>query len=91
MPAADTARSALAFTRRRWRGLLRAAAGLLVLIIVLQNAEPTSVDVLFWSFARVPKVVLILGSMVVGAGAWVVLRRLLGAYLGRGPSTGSGP
>ena len=48
----------------------------LVAIIILQNLESTSIDVLFWSFAALPKLVLIFVSMVVGAAAWELVRRL---------------
>jgi len=49
---------------------------LLVGIIILQNLESTSIDVLFWSIAALPKLVLIFISMLVGAAAWEVARRL---------------
>jgi hypothetical protein len=58
-------------------GVALACAGLLLIVIVLQNLEPTSIDLLFWSVARVPKLVLILGSMLVGALTWEVARRRL--------------
>ena len=48
----------------------------LVAIVILQNLETTSIDVLFWSFASLPKLVLIFVSMVVGAVAWELVRRL---------------
>ena len=48
----------------------------LIAIIILQNLETTSIDVLFWSFAALPKLVLIFLSMIVGALAWELLRRL---------------
>ena len=50
---------------------------LLVAIIVLQNLESTSIDVLFWTIAAMPKLVLIFLSMIVGAVAWEMARRLL--------------
>ena len=49
---------------------------LLVAIIILQNLESTSIDFLFWSIAALPKLVLIFLSMVVGAAAWELVRRL---------------
>ena len=49
---------------------------LLVAIIILQNLESTSIDVLFWSITGLPKLVLIFLSMVVGAIAWELIRRL---------------
>jgi uncharacterized integral membrane protein len=48
----------------------------LVAIVILQNLESTSIDVLFWSIAALPKLVLIFLSMVVGAIAWELARRL---------------
>ena len=51
---------------------------LLVAIIILQNLESTSIDVLFWSIAALPKLVLIFISMLVGAAAWEIARRLKG-------------
>lgn len=48
----------------------------LIAIIVLQNLETTSIDVLFWSFAALPKLVLIFLSMIVGALAWELARPL---------------
>ncbi len=34
--------------------------------IVLQNVEPVDIDLLFWSLPQMPKLVLILASMLVG-------------------------
>jgi len=48
----------------------------LVAIIVLQNLETTSIDVLFWSIAALPKLVLIFFAMIVGAIAWELIRRI---------------
>ena len=48
---------------------------LLAAIVILQNLESTSIDVLFWSIADLPKLVLILVSMLVGAAIWEVARR----------------
>lgn len=48
----------------------------LVAIIILQNLESTSIDVLFWSVADLPKLILIFVSMIVGAVAWELIRRL---------------
>jgi uncharacterized integral membrane protein len=67
-----------------WRFLLRHPLGvleslflLLVLVVVLQNLEPTQLDVLFWSIASVPKLALIFAAMLVGGLLWEILRRLL--------------
>lgn len=46
----------------------------LIAIVVLQNMEPTSLRFLFWSFLAVPKLVLILISMLVGAVAALLLQ-----------------
>jgi len=46
----------------------------LLAIVILQNVEPTSIDVLFWSIASVPKLLLIFLSMLVGAASWELLR-----------------
>ena len=48
----------------------------LVAIIILQNLESTSIDVLFWSVTSLPKLVLIFLSMIVGAAAWELIRRI---------------
>lgn len=58
-----------------WRAVLRVVAALFLLVIVLQNVEPTSVDLWFWSVERVPKLVLMLISMAVGAALWEIARR----------------
>ncbi|MCH8544491.1 MAG: hypothetical protein LAT61_13055 [Alcanivorax sp.] len=47
----------------------------LVVIIVLQNMEPTSVKILFWQLPAVPKLVLLLVAMAVGALLRESLRR----------------
>jgi hypothetical protein len=65
------------FVARHPGGIAKAIGLVLLAILVLQNLEPTSVDVLFWQVAEVPKLVLILGSMVVGGVAWELLRRSL--------------
>ncbi len=59
--------NALEFLIKHRRILSRVVPALLLLIIVLQNWEPTRVDVLFWSLPAVPKLVLILVSVFVGA------------------------
>jgi hypothetical protein len=56
-------------------GVVQLVLLLLLVIIILQNLEPTSIDVLFWSIAAFPKLLLILVSMLVGAAAWEVVRR----------------
>ena len=49
----------------------------LVAVVILQNLETTSIDVLFWSVTALPKPVLIFLSMIVGAAAWELARRLV--------------
>lgn len=67
------------FATWAWRhrvGLLRATLALLLAIVILQNLEPTTIDVLFWQVTEVPKLVLILVSMALGVGLWSILKRL---------------
>jgi uncharacterized integral membrane protein len=70
----------------RWAALFRFAArhpwgvvqGILLallVVVIFQNIERTSVDFLFWSVASVPKIVLIVVSMLVGGALWEVVRR----------------
>lgn len=65
------------FLRRHPIGVLQGVFLFLVLVVVLQNLEPTPFDVLFWSIASVPKLVLIFVAMLVGGLLWEILRRLL--------------
>jgi uncharacterized integral membrane protein len=58
------------FVRRHPTRIAQGVVLSLVAIVILQNLEPTSIDVLFWSFTGIPKLVLILLSMVVGAAVW---------------------
>ena len=67
----------LRFIGRHPLGLLQTLFALLVAIVVLQNLEPTSIDILFWSMKSVPKLFLLLAAMLIGAAVWEVLRRLL--------------
>ena len=39
---------------------------ILLVTIMMQNVEPTSIDILFWSLPALPKLVVILISMVLG-------------------------
>ena len=50
-------------------------AVLLLAIIVLQNLEPTSIDILFWTLVDIPKLLLLLASMLAGGLIWELLRR----------------
>ncbi len=56
--------------------LLAQGVGLaLIAIVVLQNVESTSLDVLFWTVSELPKLVVIFLAMIVGALVWEILRR----------------
>jgi uncharacterized integral membrane protein len=69
--------SVLRYLLAHWAG---ASAGLVVLltgIVVLQNLEPVQFDLLFWSIAELPKLVLVLASMALGAVLAEVARLLL--------------
>ena len=65
----------LAFVVRHPIGIIQFAFFSLIAIIILQNLESTSIDVLFWSVSTLPKLVLICFSMLIGAAAWELLRR----------------
>jgi uncharacterized integral membrane protein len=69
--------SSLRVAARRPGAVALGVAAFLVAVIVLQNFEPIEIDLLFWSVARVPKLVLILASMLVGGLIWEVARRRL--------------
>jgi uncharacterized integral membrane protein len=64
------------FVVRHWRGILRGLVIALLAVVVLQNVEPTRIDVLFWSITEVPKLVLILASMLIGGSVWEILKAL---------------
>lgn len=65
------------FALRHRTGLTWGLLLLLLVLAILQNVEPVSIDFLFWSLPAVPKLVLILGSMALGAGLAELARRLL--------------
>lgn len=67
-----------AFVGRHPTGVLQSILFFLAAVVVLQNVESTSIDVLFWSVHTFPKIVLIFLSMLLGAAVWEVLRRRLG-------------
>jgi uncharacterized integral membrane protein len=73
-PAGALSRT-LRFVARHPLGVAQGVFFVLVAIVVLQNLESTSIDVLFWSIPTFPKLVLIFLSMLVGALAWEVARR----------------
>jgi uncharacterized integral membrane protein len=58
-------------------GLLQALFIALVTIVVLQKLEPTTLDLLFWSIPGLPKLVMLLVAMAVGALVWEIARRRL--------------
>ena len=64
------------FLVEHWRAILRGLLIALLAVLVLQNVEPTRIDVLFWSLAEVPKLVLILASMLIGVAVWEILKAL---------------
>ncbi len=64
------------FVTRHPIGIAQFVFWSLVAIVIFQNLESTSIDVLFWSFPAFPKLVLIFFSMLVGAAAWELVRRL---------------
>lgn len=72
-------KAVLGFLRSHPAGVAWAVALLLLLVVILQNVEPMRIDLLFWSLPQVPKLVLILVAMAVGAGLMesgrLVLRR----------------
>jgi uncharacterized integral membrane protein len=47
----------------------------LVVVVVLQNIEPTSLDFLFWSIAEVPKLLILIVTMLLGGVLWEIARR----------------
>jgi uncharacterized integral membrane protein len=67
----------VAFVVRHPIGIVQFVFFSLVVIIILQNLESTSIDVLFWSVSTLPKLVLICLSMLIGAAVWELLRRLI--------------
>lgn len=67
----------LGFVLRHPLGVLQSIGLILLAVIVLQNVEPTSIHLLFWSLGSVPKLVVILVAMLLGALLWEILRRLL--------------
>ena len=58
-------------------GALQLIGLILLIIIVAQNLEPTSIDILFWTLVDIPKLLLLLISMVTGALVWEVAKRTL--------------
>lgn len=67
----------LAFLARHPIGVLQVLFLALVTGVVLQNLEPTSIDLLFWSVPQLPKLVLLLAAMAAGGLVWEIMRRRL--------------
>jgi len=60
----ETARGILS----RPRILAGSGIVLVLVVVILQNLEPVTLDFLLWNLGPFPKLWLILGSMAVGAG-----------------------
>lgn len=58
-------------------GALQLVGLILLIVIVAQNLEPTSIDILFWTLVDIPKLLLLLISMVTGALVWELVKRPL--------------
>jgi uncharacterized integral membrane protein len=69
-------RDQVTLVARHWRGILRGLMIAVLAVVALQNVEPTRIDVLFWSIAELPKLVLILASMLIGIAVWEILKAL---------------
>lgn len=69
-------KSMATFVTRHRAPLIRGAPLALIAIVVLQNMEPTDIDFLFWSLRDIPKLVVIIAAMVLGAVVWELVHRL---------------
>tara|TARA_B100000446_G_scaffold108199_1_gene101213 strand:- start:555 stop:848 length:294 start_codon:yes stop_codon:yes gene_type:complete len=58
-------------------GALQLLGLVLLVIVVFQNLEPTSIDILFWTLADIPKLFMLLLSMILGALVWELIKRTL--------------
>ena len=67
----------LRFLLAHWVGAITSLALLLTGIVIAQNLEPVQFDLLFWSFPALPKLVVMLASMAVGAVLSETARLLL--------------
>lgn len=70
------------FAARHPWGVAQGILLALVVVVIFQNIERTTVDFLFWSVASVPKIVLIVVSMLVGGALWEIARRRIGRTRG---------
>jgi uncharacterized integral membrane protein len=67
----------LRFLLVHWAGAISGLALLLTAIVIAQNLEPVQFDLLFWSFPALPKLVVMLASMALGAVLAETARLLL--------------
>ena len=67
----------LRFLLAHWVGAITSLALLLTGIVIAQNLEPVQFDLFFWSFPSLPKLVVILASMALGAVLAETARLLL--------------
>ena len=58
-------------------GALQLLGLVLLVIVVFQNLEPTSIDILFCTLADIPKLFMLLLSMILGALVWELIKRTL--------------
>lgn len=70
-------RAFLRFTVRHPFRVLQGVVLSLVVVVILQNIEPISIQVLFWSIPSLPTIVLILVAMLIGGAVWEIVRRLM--------------
>lgn len=85
MKTASDAREDRALIPRRWRIGSYLFVWFLLGIVVLQNLEPTRLDILFWTSGEIPKLVLVLGSMILGVFLWEMGRLVITMSSGRRP------
>jgi uncharacterized integral membrane protein len=68
-------------TAKRLSSRPRLVAGLvvatLIIVVILQNLEPVTLDFLLWNLGPFSKLWLIVGSIAVGAGAAEAIRFVL--------------
>lgn len=57
-------------------GVIQLVLLILLLVIIAQNLEPTDIDVLLWTWEGIPKLILLVASMLAGAVAWEAIRQL---------------
>ncbi len=72
----------LTFLRQHRRLATLVLIWTLVAVALLQNMEPTRIRLWFWTLIEVPKLFLILGSMIVGVALWELIRWTVRRYSG---------